>query len=118
MWRKADDPTKDWKVEEAIPPNSPHGMEDHIHRNFICSNGGPHWEDTSDWNRWGVYMNLCKHGIHRPLSGHQYHFTDTVSGKAVYIAKCPCGKEYLVDSRNGWLGSKTRRQKDGRREEA
>lgn len=46
---------------------------------------------------------LCKVGIHRPLTGHEYAFVDTISGKAVYTATCPCGKSFLTDSSSNWI---------------
>lgn len=49
---------------------------------------------------------LCKFGIHRPLRGHSHNFIDRVSGKTVFNVKCPCGKEYMVDSLFGWFGTK------------
>ena len=54
-------------------------------------------------------MILCAHEIHRPLSGHQYHFTDVVDGKSVYTATCPCGKHWMVDSKLRYFGFKVER---------
>ena len=51
---------------------------------------------------------LCRLGIHRPLTGHHFHFTDTVSGRAVWKAQCPCGVEWMVDSNNKYYGDKVR----------
>lgn len=52
---------------------------------------------------------LCKIGIHRPLSKFHGLFRDVVSGKTVFIAKCPCGKEWMTDSLFAWAGFKMRR---------
>ena len=51
-------------------------------------------------------MNLCSIGIHRPLQEHHHNFIDSVSGDTVYDAVCPCGKKWMTDSRNGYLGFK------------
>ena len=40
----------------------------------------------------------CKLGFHWFMIGHEPDFTDCVSGKIVYLAKCPCNKHWLVDS--------------------
>jgi len=52
------------------------------------------------------FMPLCILGIHRPLSGHRLSFIDSVSGQTVYVAKCPCGKKWMVDSPFSMLGFK------------
>ena len=57
-----------------------------------------------------MFKFLCRLGIHKPLTGHTYHFTDTVSGKSVYIAKCPCGREWLTDSPFSFFGFKIARK--------
>jgi hypothetical protein len=49
---------------------------------------------------------LCKIGIHRPLKRQQSMFRDIVSGKIVFLSKCPCGKEWMTDSFYGFLGLK------------
>jgi len=49
---------------------------------------------------------LCKLGIHRPLFGHIFEFTDVVSHKPVYSVTCPCGKRFLTDSTSKWFGFK------------
>ena len=41
--------------------------------------------------------NLCGLGIHLPLKNHRTDFVDSVSGKMVYTANCPCGKQWMVD---------------------
>ena len=46
---------------------------------------------------------LCRLGIHRPLAKTQVAFRDMVSGKQVWHARCPCGKEWLTDG-NAWTG--------------
>jgi len=52
---------------------------------------------------------LCRFGWHRPLFGHANLFVDCVSGKQVFSAECICGKHWMVDSMNGWLGFKVAR---------
>lgn len=49
---------------------------------------------------------LCRIGWHRPLHGHQPYFRDLVSGKMVFSAGCPCGKQWMTDSSAPWLGFK------------
>lgn len=51
---------------------------------------------------------LCRLGWHRPLFGHEYTFTDALSGKFVYYAQCPCGKRWMVDSLSGMFGIKVK----------
>jgi len=53
---------------------------------------------------------LCKIGLHRPLKDHQYNFTDIVSGKEVFIARCPCKKVWMVDSLFGFEGFKVEKK--------
>lgn len=53
-----------------------------------------------------IKIFLCKIGVHRPLKSHRFAFTDMRSDKAVYRADCHCGCEWLVDSKNKWLGFK------------
>lgn len=52
---------------------------------------------------------LCRLGVHRPLRGHRHDFVDIVDGKTVYVAQCPCGQAWLVDSPFGFLGFKVRK---------
>lgn len=40
----------------------------------------------------------CRVGLHWFMKGHEPDFTDTVSGKIVYMAQCPCGRRWLVDT--------------------
>lgn len=42
---------------------------------------------------------FCKIGLHLPLKGHTYNFTDKISGKHVYDTQCPCGKKWMTDSK-------------------
>jgi hypothetical protein len=49
---------------------------------------------------------LCKFGLHRPLKIQRYHSTDIASGKTIFIAVCPCGKQWMVSSKSGWFGFK------------
>jgi hypothetical protein len=49
---------------------------------------------------------LCRLGFHRPLHNHEFAFSDTVSGKDVYYATCPCGERFMVDSLMGFFGFK------------
>ena len=50
---------------------------------------------------------FCKLGWHRPLKRHIYNFTDLVSGKVVYNARCSCGLKWNVDSsKSGFSGHK------------
>ena len=56
---------------------------------------------------------LCVLGIHRPLTGHTSYFVDVVSGKTVYKAVCPCGKEFMVDSLGPFGGFKVEILKQG-----
>jgi hypothetical protein len=51
-------------------------------------------------------LKLCKYGIHRPLNGHRHNFVDSVSGKTVFTAVCPCGKKWMTDSLFKWFGFK------------
>ncbi len=50
------------------------------------------------------YLNVkikkitCKLGLHWFMVGHEPDFTDRVSGKIIYLAKCPCGQHWLVDT--------------------
>jgi hypothetical protein len=55
---------------------------------------------------------LCRLGVHRPLSGHSHLFVDSVSGKTVFGARCPCGRRWMVDSLYGFLGFKVERKKE------
>ena len=41
---------------------------------------------------------LCRIGLHWPMRGHSYAFTDVVEGCGVYDAVCPCGREWLVNA--------------------
>lgn len=52
------------------------------------------------------FMLLCNLGVHRPLKEHKHSFIDAVSGQTVYIAKCNCGKKWMVDSPLSLLGFK------------
>lgn len=58
-------------------------------------------------------ISLCRFGVHRPLRGHRHNFIDRVSGKTVYTAKCPCGKEHMVDSLSPWLGLRVEEEGGG-----
>ncbi len=49
---------------------------------------------------------LCRLGFHRPLRGHNFHFRDVVSGKEVFLTRCPCGLPWMTDSIFPWLGAK------------
>jgi len=53
---------------------------------------------------------LCKIGIHRPLKILGFNFTDAVSYRKVYDAKCRCGLKWLTDSAYGWFGFKMRKE--------
>lgn len=59
-----------------------------------------------------MYKWLCKIGIHRPLSNFHGLFRDIVSGKTVFRATCPCGKEWMTDSLFAWAGFKMIRGND------
>ena len=61
---------------------------------------------------WGGRVKLCCIGIHGPLRGHEYRFTDVVSGLMVFRARCPCGQVWLTDSRLPFLGCKMRLEQD------
>ena len=54
---------------------------------------------------------LCYLGIHRPLKNHSYYCIDMISRKQKYKAICPCGKQWLTDSNNPWLGFKIKLRK-------
>jgi len=43
-------------------------------------------------------MITCNLGLHWFMTGHEPDFVDCVSGKTVYIARCPCGRHWLVDT--------------------
>ena len=51
-------------------------------------------------------INLCRSGIHRPLTIKDCAFIDQVSHKEVFHACCPCGKRWLTDSIGRWFGFK------------
>ncbi len=55
---------------------------------------------------------LCKIGIHRPLRNYAFGFTDRITLKSVYYAECPCGRQWMVDSRFRFGGFKV--EKGGR----
>ena len=40
----------------------------------------------------------CKVGLHWFMYGHEPNFVDSDSGKIVYLAECPCGRRWLVDT--------------------
>ena len=46
------------------------------------------------------------------IEGHEPSFTDVVSGKTVYHAKCHCGQEWLVDSALPLLGFRVNLSKE------
>jgi hypothetical protein len=47
---------------------------------------------------------LCFIGRHC-LKEHTEYFTDKVSGKMVYLARCQyCSKIYLTDTKSSWFG--------------
>ena len=62
-----------------------------------------------------MFRLLCKLGIHRPLTNHEFRFIDRVSGKSVYIAECPCGKKWLTDSLSKWFGFRVLRDQEKHR---
>ena len=40
---------------------------------------------------------LCKLKVHW-MRNHHHNFIDSVSGKTVFNAECPCGKRWMVDT--------------------
>lgn len=40
----------------------------------------------------------CRLGFHWFMVGHEPDFVDVVSGKIVYLAMCPCGRIWFVDT--------------------
>ena len=45
---------------------------------------------------------LCRIGLHWPLKGHTFEFTDWVSGKAVNMTTCPCGRKWMTDTMSSY----------------
>jgi hypothetical protein len=39
---------------------------------------------------------LCKVGLHWPMAGHVFFFTDRVEGIPIYDCHCPCGRTWMV----------------------
>lgn len=59
----------------------------------------------------GIFkLIFCKIGCHW-MTSYESAFTDIVSGKLVYRAKCACGRKWLVDSKNP-LGFRIERSDD------
>lgn len=52
---------------------------------------------------------LCKLGYHRPLKIKKFLFKGNIEGKDTYAAKCPCGKDWMVEGTNPWHGFKVER---------
>lgn len=44
-----------------------------------------------------MYKLLCRIGIHKPIKGFTFSFTDVISGKPVYRGRCACGRQWLTE---------------------